>query len=303
MNNNVVLGLWPIAGITTVGVTRDAARETIAAAIESGIGQFDTAFGYGYDGESDRVLGEFVASRQDDFRVIGKVGQRWTADRKRISDGSPAQLTADAEESLRRIGIDCFDTLLLHTPDPNTPLTESATALVKLQERGLCKRVGACNISIDQLEQFAQVTKCTATQCSLNILQQDALEETIPAFADHGAEVHIFWALMKGLLAGKITRDHTFPEGDVRPKYEVYQGESREQAHRLLDFMRVLGDQTGKTIPQLSIGWVLSQPGVTGVLAGARYPEQIIETAKSEPLAESVLKQLDDFLESDRTEA
>jgi aryl-alcohol dehydrogenase-like predicted oxidoreductase len=133
----IVLGLWPIAGITTIGVTQQDATSTIAKAIDCGITTFDTAFSYGFDGESDRLLGQFVKNDQDRFRVIGKVGQRWDAHRARIVDASPATLARDAEVSLQRIGIEQFDLLMLHSPDPNVPLEQSAEAMVDLQRRGL----------------------------------------------------------------------------------------------------------------------------------------------------------------------
>ena len=121
----IALGLWPIAGITTVGVSQDDADQTIIAAIESGITTFDTAFSYGYEGESDRILGKHLRGRRERFTVIGKVGQRWTSGRERIIDGSRKALISDAEQSLRRIGVDEFDLLMLHCPDPNVPLQDS----------------------------------------------------------------------------------------------------------------------------------------------------------------------------------
>ena len=97
MERPVILGLWPIAGITTVGVTAEDARATIRSAIECGIRWFDTAYSYGFDGESDRLLGEAIRGDRDRYGVIGKVGQRWSADRQRVVDASPATLIRDAE--------------------------------------------------------------------------------------------------------------------------------------------------------------------------------------------------------------
>lgn len=289
----IVLGLWPIAGITTIGVTRDDARQTIAAAIEGGCMRFDTAYSYGFDGESDRLLGEFVRGSRERFTVMGKVGQRWDAGRNRIVDGSQKQLKQDAEESLRRIGIDYLDVLFLHAPDPNVALEESAAAMADLQSRGLCKRIGICNVTPDQLEQFAGHVPTNAIQCPLNLFQRDSYAALIEPSQKAGREVYVFWTLMKGLLAGKITRDHVFQPGDSRPGYAIFQGDIRRRVHDAIDRMRVLGNDIGQTVAQLSVGWAISQPGVTAALVGARRSDQIQETLGARELTSEALAELD----------
>ena len=288
-NSKIVFGLWPVAGVTTVGVTVADAESTMAAAIEAGITEFDTAFSYGYDGESDRLLGKFVAPDRDRFRIIGKVGQRYDSERHRVIDGSPETLTADAEASLLRMGVECVDVLMLHCVDPNIPVERSAEAMATLKRRGLCKETGVCNVTPEQRRRFAGAAECQAIQCPLNLLQQDSLAELIPDCAANNCGVYVFWSLMKGLLAGKITRDHVFAEGDSRPGYPIFQGEARERAHRVVDGLQLIGNDAGFTVAQLSIGWAMSQPGVTGVLVGARRPEQIQETAASKCLSEEIL--------------
>jgi aryl-alcohol dehydrogenase-like predicted oxidoreductase len=291
--SHITFGLWPIAGITTVGVTEQDAKDTIIAAIANGLTAFDTAFSYGYDGECDRLLGSSIGGQRDRFTIIGKVGQRWTPQQTRIVDASPKTLTADTETSLRRIGIERFDLLMLHSPDPNVPIERSADAIVDLRRRGLCARIGVCNVDLDQYQRFASAAPCEAIQCPLNLIQRSSLEQLIPQCQRDGCEVYVFWTLMKGLLAGRITRDHTFPQGDVRPSYEIFQGEARRKTHDVLDGMRQISRSVGCTVAQLSIGWALSQPGVTSTLVGARRPDQVREIAAARPLAQATLGAID----------
>ncbi len=300
MNNEkpIVLGLWPIAGVTTMGVTRSDAEATIATAIDLGVTAFDTAFSYGYDGESDKILRPFLAKDRDRFEVIGKVGQRWSRDRKRVIDGSAETLIADAEESLRRLGIACFDVLMLHSPDPNVAIETSAAAIAELQRRGLCKRTGVSNVTPAQRAQFASVVRCDAIECPLNLLQRDSLDQLIPEASRNGGQVYVFWTLMKGLLAGKIKRDHVFAEGDSRPGYPIFQGAARERTHRILDQMQILGERANRTIAELSIGWAVSQPGVTAALVGARRPEQIRETCTATRLPSEIVSEIDQIVAS-----
>ena len=153
------LGLWPIAGITTIGVTQEDAHATIREAIHRGITTFDTAYSYGYDGESDRLLGQYVHSQRDDFHIIGKVGQRWNGQRKRVVNGTPEQLTLDAEESVRRLGIECFDLLMLHSVDPNVPLERSMITMCELHRRGLCHAIGICNVQVAELSEAQRIAE------------------------------------------------------------------------------------------------------------------------------------------------
>jgi aryl-alcohol dehydrogenase-like predicted oxidoreductase len=298
MNNptRIMFGLWPIAGVTTIGVTNDDARATIEAAAQCGITKFDTAFSYGFAGESDRFLGEFLRNRRDQYTVISKVGQRWNPQRQRVIDGTPETLTADAETALQRIGIEQFDLLMLHCPDPQVPIEISAAAIAKLQQRGLCRKIGVCNVTPAQQRQFAKVAGCDAIQCPLNMLQQTSLEQLIPQCQEQSCDVYAFWVLMKGLLAGKISRDHVFAAGDARPKYEIFQGEQRERAHHVIDGLSGLARESNRTIAQLAIGWALSQPGVSGVLIGAHRPDQIQETAAATSLPHDLLVAIDALL-------
>ena len=297
-SDSIILGLWPIAGITTMGVTPDDAIATIRTAIDCGVRTFDTAFSYGYDGQSDRYLGHAIRHDRDAFRVYGKVGQRWTKDRKRIVDGSPSQLLADTETSLSRLEIDRFDLLFLHCPDPKTPLVHSAGAMQKLKDRGYCNRIGICNVNSDQLQEFCDACCCDALQTPLNLLQGDALGELIPEALDCGCETYAYWTLMKGLLAGQITRDHIFADGDSRPGYKIFQGDARRRVHDVVDALQDLGNQCDRTVAQLSVGWVLSQSGVRGALVGARRPDQIRELADARALNSTVLQQVNAILAS-----
>ena len=289
----VVFGLWPLAGITTIGVTDRDVAQTLDAAISAGITRFDTAFSYGYDGRSDRALSRAIADSRNSYEVFGKVGQRYDANRQRVIDGRPTTLIRDAETSLARLQIDFFDVLFLHCPDPQVELATSAEAIAELQRRGLCKRIGVCNVTVDQYREFRDAVGCDAIQCPLNLLQTESLDHLIATCRHDGCEVYTFWTLMKGLLAGAITRDHVFAEGDSRPGYDIFQGSKRQAAHDLVDQLAELARRHDRTTAQLVIGWVLSQPGVTGALVGGRKPEQIIETAHSTPLSEDLLGQVE----------
>lgn len=294
----VILGVWPLAGITSGAVDPQLARDTIRAALDAGIDTVDTAFSYGYEGEAELRLGEalrehHVANGQPP-RIVGKVGQRWTADRRRYTDASPAQLTRDAEASLRRLGIPRFDWLLLHAIDPQVDLRRSAEALDALRRRGLADRIGISNASVEELQTFATSVSCAGLQCPLNLLQRDSLEPLIATATRLGVGSFVYWVLMKGLLTGKIAPDHRFEVGDSRPSYPIFQGAARRRAHDVIDRLRQVADAYNTSVANLAIGWAISQPGVVGALVGAKSPAQIRETAQAKPLTADVLKAIEE---------
>ncbi len=305
--SSVILGLWPIAGITSPGVTKASGYETVQVAIDEGVNTFDTAYSYGFDGESDRLLGEVLrrpGNQSLSLSVIGKVGQRWTPARTRVIDGTAKQLTADAEASLERIGIDRFDLLMLHAVDPHVAIEQSAEAIDSIRRRGLADRVGVCTLDAFELRRFADVCPCSALQCPLNLLQPSSLDPLIQVAADSSIDVHVYWTLMKGLLAGGITREHTFEVGDSRHKYEIFQGDARARAHRVLDQLAVIAREHETTVALLSIGWALSQSGVSAALVGAKLAGQIRETAHASRLPPDVIEQMNrvvsDVMREDR---
>ena len=94
-----------------------------------------------------------------------------------------------------------------------------------------------------------------------------------------------FWVLMKGLLSGRLNRDHVFDPADRRLSYPIFQGQAWQDAQNVLDRLRHFANELDCTVAQLVVAWSLTQPGVNVALLGAKRPEQIIESAHSMHLA------------------
>ena len=275
----VGLGCWPIAGMTTLGANDRDSIATIIAALDSGINFLDTAYGYGADGESDRLIAKAIAGRRDDIVIASKAGMHWKPDGSRAFDLSPRRIVKECEESLQRLGVDVIDLFYLHTVDPNVPIEESASAFDQLQKDGKIRSVGVSNVNVAQLEAFETVCKVSAVQPPYNMLQREIEQDLIPACVQRNISVVGYWPLMKGLLAGKIRRGHVFDKDDSRLKYEVFQGEQFERAQALLDCLDDIAKEVEKTVAQVVVNWTIHQPGITSALCGAKRDWQIEETA------------------------
>lgn len=275
----IALGCWPIAGITSIDVTEANSLATIERTSELGINFLDTAYCYGRDGESERLIRKALGSRRDEMVIATKGGIHWGPDGKQAKDGRPATLKRQCDESLRRLGTDRVELLYLHAPDPNVPLAESAGALKQLLDAGKTRSVGLSNATLEQLEEFAAVCPLAAFQPHYNMLQREIEADTLPWCRARGVSVMVYWPLMKGLLAGKLPRDHVFAPHDGRAKYPMFQGQEWQKTQDFLDELRAIAIEAGRTVSQLVINWTIHRPGITAALCGAKRPDQIEENA------------------------
>jgi len=274
----VAMGCWPIAGMTSLHVNDRDSEATLAAALDSGINFFDTAYSYGANGESERLIAKVLVPQREKVVIASKGGLCWK-DGERFLDAKPETLRRQCEESLQRLSTDYVDLLYLHAPDPATPITESAGELLALLQAGKTRSVGVSNVTPQQLQDFASVCPVTAVQPPYNMLQRQVVNELQPWLTEHSVANVPYWPLMKGLLAGKLTRDTVFEEGDGRRKYPMFFGEEWEKNQDFLDELRTMAGDLGKSVADLVINWTISQPGITSVLCGAKRPQQIRESA------------------------
>jgi aryl-alcohol dehydrogenase-like predicted oxidoreductase len=276
----VALGCWPIAGVTTLDANEADSIATIQKCLDVGINHLDTAYVYGPNGESERLIRRALGSRRDEMVIATKGGIHYEG-RKMVNDARPDRLRAECDESLRRLGTDRVELLYLHASDESVPIAESAGALRELLEAGKTRSVGASNLTVEELEEFAAVCPLAAVQMPYNILQRDIEQRTIPWCRERNVAVMVYWPLMKGLLAGRLPRDAELHERDSRRKYPMYQGDEWQKNLGFVDRLRHTAALSGHTVAQLVVNWTISQPGITSALCGAKRPWQIEETAGS----------------------
>lgn len=274
----VAMGCWPISGVTTLGVTETDGLSTLDAALDAGINFFDTAYCYGYQGESERLLGRAFARRRGEVVIATKGGIHWE-NRRQHKDGRPGTLRRQCEESLVRLGTDHIDLYFLHAPDPAVPVAESATGLRDLLDAGKVRSVGVSNFSVAQMEEFHAVCPISASQPHFNMLQREIEVDHLPWCRTHGVAVTAYWVLLKGLLAGHLTRDREFDPRDGRAKYPMFEGDEYLRNLDFVETLRPIAEGAEMTVSQLVIAWTLAQAGITVALCGGRRPEQIVESA------------------------
>ncbi len=276
--SRVSLGCWPIAGMTSPGVNDADSLATIRVCFELGINHLDTAYMYGRNGESELLIGRELGNRREEMVIATKGGFHWGPTGQE-SDARPATLKRECEESLRRLGTDHVEIYYLHGPDPKVPVAESAGAIRELIDEGKVRCAGASNVSLAQLQEFHAACPVTVCQPLYNMLQRQIEADLLPWCRANCVAVLSYWPLLKGLLAGKLARDHVFAPSDSRRKYPMFQGDEWQRNQDLLDRLRTIAAAAGHSVAELVINWTIHQPGITSALCGAKRPEQIRENA------------------------
>jgi aryl-alcohol dehydrogenase-like predicted oxidoreductase len=291
----VGFGAWPISGMSSVDVNDADSLATIAACLDAGVNFFDTAYCYGVQGESERLLARALGAQRGEVVLATKGGIEWGPGRKQVLDASPATLRRQCETSLNRLESDCVDLLYLHAPDPKTPVADSAGELARLMQEGKARAIGASNCTVEQLAEFASVCPLAAVQPAYNMLQREIEQDVVPWCVEQGVAIVVYWPLLKGLLAGRLPREHVFAAGDGRAKYPMFQGAEWQKNQDFVDRLRPIAAEAGLSVAQLVINWTIQQPGITCALCGAKRSVQAIENAggAAGPLADSLLARID----------
>lgn len=277
----LALGCWPLAGMTRPGVTRQAAIETVAAAIDHGITHLDTAYCYGENGESEKAIAQAAQGRRNEVTIASKCGIHWQAGKKQTVDGRPETIIREAKESLLRLQADSIDLLYLHTPDPKIPIKESAGALRRLLDEGVVRAVGLSNGNVEECKLFAETCPLTACQRHFNMLQQEIRPALLPYCKSEQIAMVTYWPLIKGLLTGRMERNQVFLKTDSRHKYLMFRGEEFQKNLDFVDTIRSLATQQNMDLVSLVLAWTMAQEGITTVLFGATSAKQVATNAKA----------------------
>jgi aryl-alcohol dehydrogenase-like predicted oxidoreductase len=274
------MGCWPIAGITSIDVNETDSLATIKAAFESGINFFDTAYCYGFNGESEQMIARVLRQDRDKIVLATKGGIHWIAG-KQARCGQPETLRRECDESLRRLQTDRIDLYYLHAPDPDVPIEDSAGAIGELIQQGKVLSAGLSNANVETLDRFHRVCPLTAFQPHFNMLQREIEAAQLPWCVEHGVAAIVYWPLMKGLLAGHLPRQHVFDAKDGRHKYPMFSGNEWQKNQDFLDVLRAMSAEIHRPVSQIVLNWTIQRPGIAAALCGAKRPHQIRENAES----------------------
>ncbi len=256
------------------------ARRLVDICLDAGVTLFDTADVYS-GGASEEILGDAIRGRRDTVLISTKTGlpmgdgpQDWGASR--------ARLLRAVDDSLRRLGTDHIDLLQLHAFDASTPVEELICTLDLLIAAGKVRYAGVSNYPGWQLMKAQAVAdrqgkpRLVAHQVYYSLIGRAYEADLMPLGADQGVGALVWSPLGWGRLTGRIGRGRPIPEGSRLHETEQFAPPvETELLYRVVDALEEIAAETGKTVPQIAINWLLRRPTVASVIIGARNEEQL----------------------------
>ena len=275
-------GCWPMAGDRYGSIEEDDAVAAVRRAFDLGVNCFDTAPAYG-GGHSEEMLARALGERRKDIVLVTKCGivpffpGRTASNR----DSSPDAINAEVEASLKRLQTDYTDVLLVHWPDPVTPLEETMAALDEIVKSGKARFVGVSNFTVDQVKACMKVRRVDVVQVGYHIFDRRQEAEMFPYCLENGIAVMGYGSLAHGMLSGAFTHDTAFEENDWRAGgvafgQPIFRGDNFKANVDVADTLNgQVAGPLGVPLSQLALAWVLGNPAIGTALVGARTSAEV----------------------------
>ena len=288
------MGCWAIGGHGWGKVNDEDSIRAVRCALDNGVTFFDTADAYGL-GKSETLLAEALGSSRKDVVIASKGGVRWNEPGKVWTDTSPDYLRLAAENSLRRLNLDCIPLYYIHKLDNITPICESVFALARLREEGKIGAIGVANFNADQILQALQAAPLDAVQVRFNVFDQGNSKKILSICRDYNITLVAWGALADGLLTGKFKSVTIFPPDDHRSRMAEFDGENILRYAKCVEKLEELASSTGHRISHLALRWVLDIAPFTCSLFGAKTDTQVKENlgANGWTLTNEILEMID----------
>jgi aryl-alcohol dehydrogenase-like predicted oxidoreductase len=194
----------------------------------------------------------------------------------------PKIMRIELEASLKRLETDYLDLYMIHWPDLNNSIPDALAEMVKFKQEGKIRAIGVSNFNPEQIQMAIDIADICAVQPPLNMLNRSSIENGIMAKCnDKNVGVITYGSLGGGILTGKMEKPVTGGKELRSLFYSFYEEPMWTKCQNLLAVLKVIADDRGVPITQVSINWVLAQPGVTCSLMGATTPAMAVENVKA----------------------
>ena len=258
------------------------ATRLVDICLEAGLTMFDSADGYS-GGAAEEILGQAIRGRRDRVIISTKGTFRAGAGANDVGS-SRFHLIRAVEGSLRRLGTDYIDLYQLHAFDAMTPVAEALQTLDDLVRAGKIRYIGCSNFSGWHLMKSLAVSeryglaRYVAHQAYYSLIGRDYEWELMPLALDQQVGAVVWSPLGWGRLTGKIRRGAPLPEvSRLQSKVAADGGPpvDAEYVYRVVDALDAVAAETGKSVAQVALNWLLQRPSVATVIIGARNEAQL----------------------------
>ena len=260
----------------------EGATRLVDICLDAGVTMFDSADVYS-NGLAEEILGQAIAGRRERVLISTKATFRFSSEVNDVGS-SRFHLIRAVDASLRRLRTDYIDLFQLHGFDARTPVEEALGTLDQLVRAGKIRYVGASNFSGWHLMKSLAVSdkygwpRYVAHQAYYSLIGRDYEWELMPLGLDQGVGAVVWSPLGWGRLTGKIRRGQPKPEVSRLPKTaEFGPPVPDEHVYRVVDAIDEIAKETGKSVSQIALNWLLQRPTVSTLIIGARNETQLRE--------------------------
>ncbi len=258
------------------------ATRLVDICLEAGLNMFDSADVYS-SGAAEEVLGQSIKGRRDQILISTK-GTFRSGKGPNDVGSSRQHLTDAVHGSLKRLGTDYIDLYQLHGFDAVTPMEEVLGTLDGFVKAGKIRYIGCSNFSgwhlmkaLSTSERYG-LSRYVAHQAYYSLVGREYEWELMPLGIDQGVSAVVWSPLGWGRLTGKIRRGHPLPEGSRLQSKTVQDAGPQvndDYLYRVVDALDAVAKETGKSVPQVALNWLLQRPTVANIIIGARNEEQL----------------------------
>jgi aryl-alcohol dehydrogenase-like predicted oxidoreductase len=262
------------------------ATRLVDICLDAGVNLFDTADIYSY-GAAEEILGKAIAGKRNRLLISTKATFRFGEDPNDVGS-SRHHLIASCEASLRRLGVETIDIYHMHGFDATTPVEETIKVLDTLVQSGKVRYIACSNFSGWHLMKSLSVSerygwaRYVGHQVYYSLIGREYEWELMPLGLDQKVGALVWSPLGWGRLTGKIRRNAPLPKESRLHKTADYGPQVQEAyLHKVVDALDEVAKETGKTVPQIALNWLLQRPTVANVVIGARNEEQLRQNLAS----------------------
>jgi aryl-alcohol dehydrogenase-like predicted oxidoreductase len=273
---------------------------TLHAALDMGVGFWDTSETYGRNHGNEILLGKVIAERRDEVIIATKFGLQvdHIASEDRVAAGSAGEVSAPSgdalrisvnsrpevigpscDASLRRLNVDYIDLYYQHRLDPDVPIEETWGALHELVLAGKVRYLGMCEPGLQTLRRAHAVHPVAAVQSEYSLFSRDPEGEALDTLRELGIGLVCFAPLCRGFLSGQFRSPDDFGPGDIRSFLPRFQGENFYKNLELVGRITALAAGIGLTATQLALAWLLHQGNDIVPIPGIERRDRLHENA------------------------
>ena len=273
-------GSWAIGGDKwQYGWGKQDDGDAVAAiqrAIELGINWIDTAAVYGL-GHSEELVARAVAGVKERPFIFTKCSLVWDAHRQMGNSLKADSIRRECEASLKRLNVDAIDLYQIHWPNPEADLEEGWQEMARLREEGLVRHIGVSNFSVEQLRRIQPIAPVATLQPPYSMLRPAVEKALLPFCLEQNIGVIVYSPMLSGMLSGAMTRERAanFSADDWRRNNKEFQEPRLSANLELVELLKQIGAQHGRSAGEVAIAWTLRHPAVTGAIVGGRNAAQV----------------------------